>query len=308
MEQGIGHGRAVWPAWQALLAGRRELRSLTTQPLYNRGTMSLFARRMLGAFKRTLPDCIAQTQAIAFNMFLALAPTVVLVLGIVAASHELRVGLLDTLRPFRAMLPPGFFQLITDFFNEPSMHAWRLILLGLGGCLIAGGQMMRLVIDGLRMVYKDHERAGYWSRNLRAFLLLAIAIAPWLMTTMLIGFGKQMRARMMGAGEWPPVVVLLWQAFYVVGTLAVVMFVLAVIYRIGRPGAGGFAAVARGAAVAAVLWWFVSWAFGVYMRSVPYRAVYGGLEVAIGLMIWMELTATVILLGAAYNAECAGSA
>ena len=39
------------------------------------------------------------------------------------------------------------------------------------------------------------------------------------------------------------------------------------------------------------------------MRSVPYRALYGGLEVAIGLMIWMELTATVILIGAAYNAE-----
>ena len=46
--------------------------------------MSLFAQRLLGAFRRTLPGCVAQTQAIAFNMFLALAPTVVLVLGIVA--------------------------------------------------------------------------------------------------------------------------------------------------------------------------------------------------------------------------------
>jgi membrane protein len=270
--------------------------------------MSLFTRRLAGAFRRTLPSCIAQTQAIAFNMFLALAPTVVLVLGIVATSHELRVELLETVRPFRAMLPPGLFQLIAAFLNEPSTHAWRLILLGLAGSLLAGGQMMRLVIDGLQMVYRDRKRPGYWIRNLRALLLLAIAIAPWLTTTMLIGFGKQIRTRMIGGGEWPPVAAVLWTVLYFVGTLAVVMAVLAVIYRIGRPSSGGWAADVRGAAVAAVLWWFVSWAFGVYMRSVPYRALYGGLEVAIGLMIWMELTATVILIGAAYNAECAGSA
>jgi membrane protein len=269
--------------------------------------MSLFARRLSGAFRRTLPSCIAQTQAIAFNMFLALAPTVVLVLGIVASSHGLRVGLLDTVRPFRAILPPGLFQLIADFLNEPSTHAWQLILLGLAGSLLAGGQMMRLVIDGLQMVYKDRDLLGYWPRNLRALLLLAIAIAPWLMTTMLIGFGKQIRARMIDSGEWEPLALAAWHALYLIGALAVVMAVLAVIYRIGRPDDGGWAGVTRGAAVAAALWWLVSWAFGVYMRSVPYRALYGGLEVAIGLMLWMELTATVILIGAAYNAERAAS-
>jgi len=270
--------------------------------------MSLIAQRLLGAFKRTLPGCVAQTQAIAFNMFLALAPTVVLVLGIVAASHGLRVGLLDTVRPYRAILPPGLFPLIAEFLDEPSAHAWRLIAVGLGGSVLAGGQMMRLVIDGLQMVYKDGKGPGYWSRNLRALLLLAIVIAPWLVTTMLIGFGKELRTHVIGTGQWPNLVLILWPVLYLVATTAGVMAVLAVIYRIGRPCAGGWAAVARGAAVAALLWWFVSWAFGVYMRSVPYRDLYGGLEVAIGLMIWMELTATVILIGAAYNAECSGSA
>jgi membrane protein len=35
----------------------------------------------------------------------------------------------------------------------------------------------------------------------------------------------------------------------------------------------------------------------------PYDVVYGGLAAAIGLLIWMYLTAVVVLLGAAYNAE-----
>jgi uncharacterized BrkB/YihY/UPF0761 family membrane protein len=36
---------------------------------------------------------------------------------------------------------------------------------------------------------------------------------------------------------------------------------------------------------------------------VPYNIVYGGLAATIGLMIWMQLTATILLIGAAYNAD-----
>jgi uncharacterized BrkB/YihY/UPF0761 family membrane protein len=39
------------------------------------------------------------------------------------------------------------------------------------------------------------------------------------------------------------------------------------------------------------------------MRHVPYNLVYGGLATAIGLMIWMNFTVIIILLGAAFNAE-----
>ena len=270
--------------------------------------MRLFWQHLTGAVRRTIPACVAQTQAIAFNMFLALAPTVIFVLGIVAASQGLKSGLLEVVRPFRSMLPPGLFQLLTDFLAEPSTHAWRLILLGLAGSLIAGGQMMRLVIDGLRMIYKDANPPRYWSRTWRALLLVGIAIAPWFVTTLLLGFGRELRTRVMGKAALSRLFAMLGSGIYLLGALVVVMAVLSVIYRVGRPGAGGWATVSRGAAVAAVLWWIVSWAFGVYMRSVHYQAVYGGLEVAIGLMVWMELTATAILLGAAYNAECASSA
>ena len=40
---------------------------------------------------------------------------------------------------------------------------------------------------------------------------------------------------------------------------------------------------------------------GFYMRRVPAALVYGNLAAAIGLMIWMQLTAVVVLLGAAFN-------
>jgi membrane protein len=81
------------------------------------------------------------------------------------------------------------------------------------------------------------------------------------------------------------------------------MIALAVIYRVGRPGTRKWRTVLPGAVVATLLWWVVSAGFGLYMRHVPYGEIYGGLTAVIGLMIWMQLTATIILIGDAYNAE-----
>jgi len=47
--------------------------------------------------------------------------------------------------------------------------------------------------------------------------------------------------------------------------------------------------------------------FGFYVRRVPYNVVYGGLAATIGLLIWMQLSSVIILLGAAWNAEIAAS-
>jgi uncharacterized BrkB/YihY/UPF0761 family membrane protein len=45
--------------------------------------------------------------------------------------------------------------------------------------------------------------------------------------------------------------------------------------------------------------------FGIYVRKMNYGLVFGGLAAAIGLMAWMELSAIIVFLGAAWNAESA---
>jgi membrane protein len=81
------------------------------------------------------------------------------------------------------------------------------------------------------------------------------------------------------------------------------MGVLVVLYRVGRPGHCGLRCLLPGTALASVLWWAVDIGFGLYVRKMPYDAVYRGLASAIGMMLWMFLTALIVLLGAAYNAE-----
>jgi membrane protein len=82
---------------------------------------------------------------------------------------------------------------------------------------------------------------------------------------------------------------------------------LTVIYRVARPREDSLRNVMPGALVATLLWWLVDVVFGFYVRRVPYSVVYGGLAAVIGLIIWMHLSALIIFLGAAWNAEMADS-
>jgi membrane protein len=63
--------------------------------------------------------------------------------------------------------------------------------------------------------------------------------------------------------------------------------------------------VLPGAAVATLMWWLANALFGFYVRRVPSNVVYGGLAAVIGLLIWMQISAVIVLLGAAWNAEAA---
>ena len=228
---------------------------------------------------------------------------VLVVLGAVAGSPAFRQALLGIIARLRIVFPPGTLSILTNFLGPHPRQSWEWISLGLGGTLLAGTQMMKLLMEGFRMIYGDNERPGAVSLHVRALLLLTATILPSILIVNLVVFGRQVRNRMLHISSMPVLIRLTWSGLYIVVSLLIALAVLTVIYRVGRPGHHGFQNHLPGAQVATVLWWTVSIALGFYLRTVPYSLVYGGLAVTIGLMLWMQLTATILLIGAAYNAE-----
>jgi len=53
---------------------------------------------------------------------------------------------------------------------DPTHGKWALV--GLGGTLLAGTQVMRLLMEGIHTIYGDRDRPGFFTRQLRALLLL----------------------------------------------------------------------------------------------------------------------------------------
>lgn len=228
---------------------------------------------------------------------------ILVVLGAVAGSSAFRQALEGIIARLRIVLPPGTLSILNNFLGKHPRQSWEWVLLGLGGTLLAGTQMMKLLMEGFRMVYDDKKPLDRFSLNVRAVLLLTATILPSILIVNLVVFGRQVRNRMLHISSMPVLIRLTWSALYIVVSLLIALVVLTVIYRVGRPGHPGLRNHLPGAEVATVLWWVVSIALGFYLRGVPYSLIYGGLAVTIGLMLWMQLTATILLIGAAFNAE-----
>ncbi|MGA8145459.1 MAG: YihY/virulence factor BrkB family protein [Candidatus Acidiferrales bacterium] len=265
--------------------------------------MGRVLRYTLRGLGRIFPDCITLSQAIAFNMFLAFFPMLLLILGVLSSTTYFHSAVKDIPERLRLILPPGSDQVVVQYFVRRGLHPWKWTSLGLAGTLIAGSQVMVGYIEGFRIIEGDLLRPSYWRLHLRALILLCLTFAPSLAVVVMTVFGKPVRAwliRHIGLSELIHAV-----GFVVYGAIVflLAMCVLVLMYRIGRPGHHGYRDVLPGAAVATVLWWAADISFGFYVRKMPYDAVYGGLAAAIGLLLWMYLTAIVVLIGAAYNAE-----
>lgn len=262
-----------------------------------RGTVRLFGR--------VFPRCAMISQAIAFNLFLAFFPALLIAVGFASSPIGGRTSLFDLIRDFTTFLPPGSQGIVSEFMARRGPEAWKLALVGWTGTLLGGTQVMRLLMEGVHIIYGDQDKPGFWHRQLRGLVLLLVTIAPLLVAAILGVLGRPIRrwlANELGAhhplrGWWP--------IFFPAAAILLATLALTVIYRVARPGNGRLRDVLPGAIVATLLWWSVNVLFGFYVRRVPYSIVYGGLAAVIGLLVWMQLSAVIVFLGAAWNAELA---
>jgi membrane protein len=265
------------------------------------------AKRALSMFGRVFPRCVNISQAVAYNLFLAFFPTLLITVGFAYSPLGGRTSLFDLISDLTRLLPPGSQQLVSEFLIKRGPQAWKWAVLGWAGTLIAGSQCMKLLMEGIHLVYDDHDLPSFLRRQLRAVLLLLVTIAPLLAAAFLGVFGRPLRhwaATELGKSGS---IQTLWAFFFHGTAILLAMASLTVIYRVARPKETSLRAVLPGAMVATFLWWAVDIGFGFYVRKVPYNVVYGGLAAAIGLLIWMQLSSLIIFLGAAWNAELAAT-
>jgi membrane protein len=264
-------------------------------------------RRAYRMFARVFPRCSMISQAIAFNLFLAFFPTLLVAVALATSRLGGKTSLLDLITDLTEFLPPGSQAIVSEFLVKRGPEAWKLAALGWTGMLLAGSQVMKLVMEGIHIIYDDKEPLGFLHRQIRGLMLLLVTMAPLLAAAILGVLGKPLRRwlghelgrRILPEG-W-------WTFFFPAAAIVLAMLALTVIYRVARPQEDSLRNVLPGAMVATLLWWLVDVLFGIYVRRVPYGVVYGGLAAVIGLIIWMQLSAVIIFLGAAWNAELADS-
>ena len=160
---------------------------------------------------------------------------------------------------------------------------------------------VKAMIDALNVIYEQTETRSFIKVNLAALaftlagfaaFLLAIAsiiVLPLILSPIGLGSLTETLTRVI---RWPVL-------------LFVLLIGLAVLYRYGPDRrVARWQWVTVGSIFAAGTWMIVSFLFSWYLTSFAnYNATYGSLGAAVGVMIWLWISNTVMLLGAELNAE-----
>ncbi len=249
---------------------------------------------------------LLHAQAVAFNMFMAFFPALLFLAGIVAyATPELE----EFLNGLRVVLPPGSRRAVVETMLRISQNPGRLLWVGAVGTMLVGSQLMFSLRQVFAIIYDREERGPFWRQQLESFAMVLITVVPWVAVSLLVVFGRLFRtwlSAQLGV-DLSVGMRLLWNAGYFSLAIVTATLVLGTLYYFLTPNVRRrWDDVLPGAALAMGLWWIVTTGFGFYVTRVAiYDEVYGGFGAAIGLLVWMYLSAVVILIGAQFNAEMA---
>ena len=203
------------------------------------------------------------------------------------------------------VLPSGVVTLIDEqmrhIIAESRANLGTTFLLTLGASLWSARTGMKALLDALDLIYDTRNHRGIVRRHLLAlaftlagicFVLLAVAALvglPLLFDS--IGLAEEVQW-VLNAARWPLL-------------LIAIMLALALIYRFGpNRDEVKWRWITWGSVTAAALWLTASMLFSWYATNFGhFNHTYGTLGAVIIFMMWLWLSATVVLAGAQLNAE-----
>lgn len=172
---------------------------------------------------------------------------------------------------------------------------WGAVL-GIALALWAGSRAMKGLIQGLNIVFSQSEKRGFLGLQIASLVLTLVLIAVVSAALMLIAVVPVMITMLPGEKVTLEIFSLLrWPIL-----LTIVVFLLALVYRFGPSrNRSSLKWTSPGAIVATLLWLAASALFSYYVGNFgSYHSMYGSLGAVAILMIWLYLTAFLILLGA----------
>jgi len=179
----------------------------------------------------------------------------------------------------------------------------ELILLGVGVALWSISGLASTLADAFNTAYGVTETRPWWKAQMLSLIsgplvALAVIVAVLLMLT-----GSRVVAGVAGAFGLRELFVLLWGWLRYPVALVLLWTALSVVYRYSPAVTQTWRSVIWGAALAVAAWAVASVGFSIYLaKFADYGVTYGSIGAAVGLLLYLDLTASIVLAGAEFNA------
>jgi membrane protein len=201
--------------------------------------------------------------------------------------------------------PPEVLAIIREQIVKISQgDSGGIMTFGVVAALWSSSSALVALIDSLNHAYDVEESRPWWKQRLTA-ILLTIGVAVFIIISVtLVVAGPELaglvadRVGLGSAFEWT------WKILQWPLVFALVASAIGLIYYFGPDVEQDFVWLTPGSLVATLLWLLASLAFRFYVVNFgSYNETYGAIGGVMVLMLWLYLSALVIIVGAEMNAE-----
>ena len=252
-------------------------------------------------------DLPVLASAVAYNAFLAIPATLLLVVGVFSLVAEPDV-IGDLMDRFGTVVPEEAVVLVEDSLLQLEQQPSAGIAMTIVGFVLAlwttTGAMGTFML-AINRAHDLEDSRGFAQKRLAAVALVVVLGVAVVTVAVFLVLGPHVE-RWLGDGlgaeravswvwwtaRWPLLLLVLFGAFSVFYALAI------------ERGHRRWRVLSPGALVAVLLWIAVSASFGVYTANFgTYNKTWGSLSAAIVTLVWLWLSALALLFGAEVDAE-----
>lgn len=205
----------------------------------------------------------------------------------------------------RALMPGQAFDVIqkqiVTVLDAPDQAVGLGIIISLSVAVFSAGAGIRAMMRAMNIAYREIEKRGFFLFYIYASLMtLGSFVFIWLSLIVIVGIPSVLRFFYLGGIVNVVVQTLPW-----ILLVLVFGFAVGVMYRFGpsrRPARKRW--VYPGIMVSTISWLIISYGFSKFVAEFGnYNATYGSLSAVVVLLVWLWLTANVIIFGAELNSE-----
>ncbi len=250
-------------------------------------------------------DIINTAKAAAYSSMLMLFPALLVVTTLMAQVQPSGTALGELRSTFEQFLPPDTLDLLQSYLMSRRLHSAPVILSASALSIFAALGVMLTLMEGFRRAYRlPSEAWGFWAQRVRALLLVPMVLLPLAVATMVIVFGRQIEIWMIEAAghDLRHIVLFFWRMARWSIAIATSVTVLTALYHFGTRRKEHWTRVIAGAMAGTLMWFPATLAYGWYVtRDENYSRFYGSFAAGIATLVWLYLTAFIVLLGAELN-------
>lgn len=240
---------------------------------------------------------------VAFYIFLGLIPALaagISIYGLVADPSTIQ----QQVDSMAGVLPADVIEILdeqmTRIAEERTGATWGAIL-GIGFALWSGARATKSLMMALNITYEEEETRGFVRLNLVALgLTLAGVVAALVAVGLIVAIPIVLKYVGLGEAAKMIVSVIRWPLLAVFAIAG-----LSALYRYAPDREEAkWRWVSWGAVLATIIWIAVSAGFSYYVSNWgSYNKTYGSLGAVVVILLWLMISAYVVLLGAELNAE-----